>query len=1134
MSFSRWLTGKARVERSGYRGRAQIRRSCIAALALLVIFGSQVALAITITSFTPTSGNVGTAVTINGTGFNTTLASDIVKFNGTVATVTSATTIKIIATVPSGASTGRITVTIGGSTATSSTDFTVKPQVLSFTPASGPVGTPITIHGEGFSPTLANNAATVHSTTATVSSATATQLVVAVPAGATTGTIKVTVGSFSSTSTASFTVTPSITGFSPPQGTPNTPVTISGYTFSATRTSDVVKFNGATATVTSATTTQLIAKVPSDASTGPITVTVSGSTATSATSFGVPPTILSTYPLGGSGGDEVDITGTGFSPVVSEDIVDFHGVAAEVESATTTDLIVVVPETATTGPINVTVGGFSASSDAFNVFPSITGFSPTSGAVGTPVTVEGHSFSPIPSENTIQMHLVPATAISASPTELVFLVPSGAISGVLDIRVGGSSGHSSTSSFTVLPEILSFSPTTGPQGTSVTIVGEGFSTTTYNNTVTFNGTQTAVSSAGARQLVTGVPLGASTGPIQVTVAGNTATSSTPFIVAPKVTGFSPASGAVGTTVTVQGLGFDSTPANNQVSFNGIATTVTAATTTQLTVSVPSGANTGPIQVIVNGQAGRSDASFVVTTTGSSNLAADGPSIQASTSVAGQNIVLTFDGTAGQYLGLGISMTTSPANVHPTVSVLGPSGAVVPDTACNNVCSFDLTSLPATGTYTITANPRGSATMNLIATLSTDVMGTIVPGTPYNLAMPRPGQVARLEFEGTVGAAKVLDFSNILAMPSGEIVQMKVAQPDGSPLIDAKALARAPIVPKADGIHTLIIERVAAATNIAATISLAGPVDIDVDGNVLDEDSRWSGSGNVGLMTFAATAGQDLGLGLVIVPDYPYCCDASEDASVFVYGPHGDIVFAPDQFVTADGSIVILGHSCTNFLGFPGCAGKFKADETGTYTIYVTPTHFRASLSTPLTGELVVDGPAFLYDPRPGQQGRLTFQGAAGQDLQLQWDDTIWSPDYSPVTVTNPDGSELTELFVPQSGHSAGMSFLPTLPATGTYVLDVGICCGQVTYWPVALATQTCTPPLPVVEPSSTTITSITPNPVALGASYTVTVDVKTCSGANPPGTVWCSKWAEPVALALSTPLRRATARFKRRLEGCAA
>ncbi len=216
----RWLTGKARVGGRAIGVERKIRRSCIAALALLVIFGSQDRPRDhDHEHHTPTSGNVGTAVIHQWHWLQHDPGErHLVRLNGTVATVTSATTIKIIATVPSGASTGRITVTIGGSTATSSTDFTVKPQVLSFTPASGPVGTPITIHGEGFSPTLANNAATVHSTTATVSSATATQLVVAVPAGATTGTIKVTVGSFSSTSTASTTVTPSITGFSPASG----------------------------------------------------------------------------------------------------------------------------------------------------------------------------------------------------------------------------------------------------------------------------------------------------------------------------------------------------------------------------------------------------------------------------------------------------------------------------------------------------------------------------------------------------------------------------------------------------------------------------------------------------------------------------------------------------------------------------------------------------------------------------------------------------------------------------------------------------------------------------------------------------------------------------------------------------
>lgn len=76
--------------------------------------------------------------------------------------------------------------------------------------------------------------------------------------------------------------------------------------------------------------------------------------------------------------------------------------------------------------------------------------------------------------------------------------------------------------------------------------------------------------------------------------------------APTVAAFSPVQGSVGTTVTINGTGFDATtPGNNTVSFNGTAATVTAATATQLTTTVPNGAATGPIAVAANGQAASS-------------------------------------------------------------------------------------------------------------------------------------------------------------------------------------------------------------------------------------------------------------------------------------------------------------------------------------------------------------------------------------------------------------------------------------------------------------------------------------------------------------------------------------------------
>lgn len=78
-----------------------------------------------ITSFTPSSGPVGTQVTITGAEFSATPGDNVVRFNGTAAEVISSTETQIVATVPEGATSGAITVTVCESTATSDTGFTV-------------------------------------------------------------------------------------------------------------------------------------------------------------------------------------------------------------------------------------------------------------------------------------------------------------------------------------------------------------------------------------------------------------------------------------------------------------------------------------------------------------------------------------------------------------------------------------------------------------------------------------------------------------------------------------------------------------------------------------------------------------------------------------------------------------------------------------------------------------------------------------------------------------------------------------------------------------------------------------------------------------------------------------------------
>jgi len=164
----------------------------------------------TITSFAPTCGPVGTSVSITGTNLlDASNSAGAVTFNTTAAlaaSVVSAT--QITASVPSGATTGKVKVDTGvAPVVTSTADFTVAATcatITSFTPTSGPVGTVVTITGTGFTGATAVSFNNVAATSFTVNSA--TQITATVPTGATTGKIRVTVGGGTVASTADFVV----------------------------------------------------------------------------------------------------------------------------------------------------------------------------------------------------------------------------------------------------------------------------------------------------------------------------------------------------------------------------------------------------------------------------------------------------------------------------------------------------------------------------------------------------------------------------------------------------------------------------------------------------------------------------------------------------------------------------------------------------------------------------------------------------------------------------------------------------------------------------------------------------------------------------------------------------------------
>jgi uncharacterized repeat protein (TIGR03803 family) len=165
------------------------------------IFRLSVGLAPFVTSQTY-SGIVGAKVVLLGTNFTGAIA---VSFNGTAATTfTVVSPSEITTTVPAGATTGPISVTTPSAILKSNTSFYVAPQVLSFTPTSGSVGTSVEITGVSLTQTVGVAFGGVKATSFTVNSD--TQVTAVVPTGAVTGRVAVSTPGGSGTSPTNFTV----------------------------------------------------------------------------------------------------------------------------------------------------------------------------------------------------------------------------------------------------------------------------------------------------------------------------------------------------------------------------------------------------------------------------------------------------------------------------------------------------------------------------------------------------------------------------------------------------------------------------------------------------------------------------------------------------------------------------------------------------------------------------------------------------------------------------------------------------------------------------------------------------------------------------------------------------------------
>lgn len=148
----------------------------------------------------------------------------------------------------------------------------------------------------------------------------------------------------------------------------------------------------------------------------------------------------------GKVGQTIEILGQGLTGTTK---VSFNGTSASFKVVSDTYLTATLPVGAKTGFVKVTTpGGVRTSNRKFLVLPTILSFDPTSGPVGTSVTITGTGF--IQAQGVGFGNTIPALFTIDSDSQITAVVPQGAKTGPVGVKTPGGTGISKDT-FTVTP-----------------------------------------------------------------------------------------------------------------------------------------------------------------------------------------------------------------------------------------------------------------------------------------------------------------------------------------------------------------------------------------------------------------------------------------------------------------------------------------------------------------------------------------------------------------------------------------------------------------------------------------------------------------------------------------------------------
>uniref|UniRef100_UPI00112CB701 IPT/TIG domain-containing protein n=1 Tax=Methylibium rhizosphaerae TaxID=2570323 RepID=UPI00112CB701 len=485
--------------------------------------------------------------------------------------------------------------------------------------------------------------------------------------------------------------------------------------------------------------------------------------------------------------------------------------------------------------------------------------------------------------------------------------------------------------------------------------------------------------------------------------------------------FTPNGGPAGTSVTIHGSGFSATPTANTVKFNGVDAVVSAATTTSLSVTVPSGATTGKLSVANGNGTVTSAADFVVSAgLGSPSITSFAPQIGVvgtAVTISGTNFQPTLSGNKASIGGITSPVVQEAGNPTATqlkVSVGGAtaSGKVTVSTPYGRAVSVaDFYALPST------VNPA-----------DVEFMGRVSVGGPaLNVATTVAGKKAVVIFDG-VADQNLHWVTSAGSFASSIAVQVYRA---GGVLLETSSLANAGVVDflnrlPAGGTYTVVLSP-GATDKGAVSLRLMADVTgtLTMDGSTPVNLS----AGQNGRYSFTAEANKGYGLAL----------------TGLAFTPTGGSLSATLR--KADGTYLAQcsfsnSNSCDFAPSYFAAAGTYLLDfdPSGTYAA-----SFNAVLSADAGGPLTVDAatPATVTIAREGQNARYTFSGTAGQLVSVVFtgntlDDGNGSTNnYTYVYLYKPSAPNSSAVGSASLYTStASGTFDMSLPETGTYFLSV--------------------------------------------------------------------------------------------------